>query len=111
MVMRVAVAVVIAGGAGIARADTWRGTAPFCDGSCLPGETQLATSSCGDGGCCWTGHKVLCSNAQPTCAALQTRTKCLGVVMICDNGHWVGGNDPSWVSCGSYACGVCLGFS
>jgi hypothetical protein len=94
-----------------ARADTWRGTAPFCNGQCQSGETQIATSNCGDGACCWTGHKVLCRNAQPTCAALQTKTACYGIVMICDNGHYVGGNDPSWVSCSKYACGMCFGFS
>jgi hypothetical protein len=110
-VLRLAAVVLLAMAAGAARADTWRGTAPFCDGSCLPGETQIATSSCGDGACCWTGNKVLCRNAQPTCAALQTRTACYGVVLVCDNGHYVGGNDPSWVSCSKYACGVCFGFS
>jgi hypothetical protein len=45
-------------------ADTWRGTAPFCAGQCLPGETQISTSSHGDGGQCWTGNKVICRNAQ-----------------------------------------------
>ncbi len=93
-----------------ARADTWRGTAPFCDGECQKGETQIATSNCGNGACCWTGHKVLCRNSQPTCAALQTNTACYGIVMICDNGHYVDGSNSSWVSCSKYACGMCFGF-
>lgn len=101
----------VLGVAGAARADTWRGTAPFCDGSCNPGETQISTSNCGDGACCWTGHKVLCRNAEPTCYSGQTRTSCYGVVLVCQNGHYVGGNDPSWVTCSTYACGVCFGFS
>jgi hypothetical protein len=109
--LRLLAAALLAIAAGAARADTWRGTAPFCDGSCNPGETQVATSSCGDGACCWTGHKVLCRNSQPTCAAVQTKTSCYGVVLVCDSGHYVGGNDPSWVSCAKYACGVCFGFS
>jgi len=36
----------------IAKADTWRGTAPFCSGSCLSGEEEVARSNCGDGACC-----------------------------------------------------------
>lgn len=94
-----------------AYADTWRGTAPFCNGECNPGETPIATSNCGDGACCWTGHKVLCRNSQPTCAATQTNTACYGIILVCDNGHYVGGNQPSWVSCAKYACGMCFGFS
>ena len=93
-----------------ARADTWRGTAPFCNGQCQAGETQVATSNCGDGACCWTGHKVLCRNSTPTCQALQTKTACYGIIMICDNGHYVGGYEPAWVSCAKYACGLCIGF-
>lgn len=95
---------------GAASADTWRGTAPFCDGKCLPGETQIKRDDCGNGACCWTGHKVLCKNSNPTCEAKQTQTKCYGVVKICDNGHFVGGFPPVWVSCAKYACGMCFGF-
>lgn len=93
------------------RADTWRGTAPFCSGECLPGETQVGTSNCGNGACCWTGQKVLCKNKEPSCAAQQTNTACYGIIMVCDNGHYVGGNPPSWVSCSKYVCGMCFGFS
>lgn len=93
-----------------AGADTWRGTAPFCSGKCLPGETQIAKGKCGDGACCWTGQKVLCKNSNPTCQASQTQTSCYGVLMMCDNGHFVGGNPPVWVSCAKYACGMCFGF-
>lgn len=102
---------IIAPMAATAKADTWRGTAPFCNGQCLPGETQIATSNSGDGATCWTGQKVLCRNASPTCAALQTKAACYGIIMICDNGHYVGGYPPSWVSCSKYACGMCFGFS
>jgi Tachylectin len=95
-----------------ASADTWRGTAPFCAGECLPGETQISTSSHGDGGQCWTGNKVLCRNAQPTCQALQTNTSCKGVVMICDNGFYTQTtNTPEWHSCSKYACGGCIGWT
>src|SRR5262249_26278729 len=72
-----------AGGGTVVLADTWRGTAPFCDGQCLPGEEQIGTSNCGDGGCCWTGHKVLCRNRQPTCQGTQTNTSCYGILMVC----------------------------
>jgi hypothetical protein len=43
-----------------AKADIWRGTAPFCQGKCLPGEKVVKKSNCGNGGCCWSGSKVLC---------------------------------------------------
>ena len=89
-------------------ANTWRGTAPFCNGQCQSGERQLATSKCGDGGCCWTGQKALCSNSTPLCASLQTHTQCFGVVLICQNGHYEAASQ--WVTCSQYACGACLGF-
>jgi len=91
-----------------ARADTWRGTAPFCDGQCLAGETQKGVSDSGDGGYCITGHKVLCGNAAPTCPVRETNTACYGVVMICDNGFYESPTQ-NWHSCSSYACGACLG--
>jgi hypothetical protein len=94
--------------ASVSRADTWRGTAPFCDGECLPGEVEIARSSSGNGGTCWTGTKVLCRNAQPTCQALQTKTSCYGVVMVCDNGYY--SLPDVWNSCSKYACGACFGF-
>ena len=102
-----------------ANADTWRGTAPFCNGSCLPGETVKGTSKSGDGATCVTGHKVLCGNAQ-NCPARDSNTSCYGVVEICDDGYYGGpDNNPSpdsqsnapqnaWHSCSKYACGVCL---
>ena len=91
-------------------ADTWRGTAPFCDGKCNPGERQIGVSSCGDGACCLTGHKALCSNNTQGCLVKETLTACYGVVMVCDNGHYLDLNQ-NWQSCGKYVCGVCLGFS
>ena len=30
----------------------WSGTAPFCAGSCMPGENTCAWDQCGDGECC-----------------------------------------------------------
>jgi len=98
-----------AGGGAVQLADTWRGTAPFCDGQCLPGEQQIATSNCGDGACCWTGHKVLCRNAQPTCQATQTNTSCYGIFLVCDNGSY--DYRGVWTSCSKYVCGLCFGFS
>lgn len=84
--------------ASIVAADTWRGTAPFCDGKCLPGEATIAVSDWGDGGYCITGKKVLCGNRSTTCNPRDsTEATCYGVVMVCDNG------------CSSYACGPCLG--
>jgi hypothetical protein len=90
-------------------ADTWRGTAPFCDGQCLPGEQQIGTSNCGDGACCWTGHKVLCRNSQPTCQGTQTNTSCYGIFLVCDNGSY--DYRGVWTSCSKYLCGLCFGFS
>ena len=109
--VRMAVVAFIVLGATAAQADTWRGTAPFCEGRCLPGETQVASSNCGNGACCWSGRKVLCRNDAPTCTGRQTKTSCKGVVMICDNGFYeVGPEPPVWRSCAKYACGVCFGF-
>ena len=100
---------VVAIGGEVEPADTWRGTAPFCDGQCLPGEEQIATSNCGDGACCWTGHKVLCRNRQPTCQATQTNTSCYGIFLVCDNGSY--DYRGVWTSCSKYVCGLCFGFS
>lgn len=92
----------------VVHADTWRGTAPFCDGKCLPGEQEIARSTSGDGGQCWSGYKVLCRNQAPTCYAGQTNTHCYGVVLVCDNGSY--DHTGVWHSCSSYACGACFGF-
>ena len=93
----------------LAKADTWRGTAPFCDGQCLPNEREVQRSECGDGGCCWTGSKALCANLEPTCTSAQTNVSCYGVVQVCDNGYY-SAPDNVWHSCSTYACGVCFGF-
>ena len=93
---------------GLAWADTWRGTAPFCDGECLRGEREIARSDWGDGGYCVTGSKALCTNSSRMCESTSTKAECYGVVMICENGS----NDQLsgvWKACNSYACGVCLG--
>lgn len=91
------------------QADTWRGTAPFCSGECKEGETAIRRDKSGDGAYCWTGTKVLCRNDEPQCNARQTKTRCYGVVMICDDGYyeWPG---EQWKSCNKYACGACFGF-
>jgi hypothetical protein len=94
----------------IANADTWRGTAPFCDGKCLAGETQMAINDTGDGGYCLTGHKVLCRNSQPTCVPRQTITTCYALVDVCDNG-FCEATTSTWHSCDKFACGVCFGKS
>ncbi len=93
-----------------ARADTWRGTAPFCAGKCNKGEIQKGVSDSGDGGYCVTGHKALCGTASPLCKITQTNFDCFGVVEVCDNGS---SEPPSqaWHSCGKYVCGACFGFS
>ena len=44
---------------------TWKGTAPFCTSSACtwPGWLQFSSNSyakCGDGACCWIGHKRKC---------------------------------------------------
>lgn len=88
-------------------ADVWRGTAPFCEGECLTGERQLQVSDWGDGGYCVTGHKVLCSNASPTCPITQTNAECYGVVKICENGS--PDQTGHFRACTSYACGMCFG--
>jgi hypothetical protein len=92
-------------GGAVELADTWRGTAPFCDGECLPGEEEVERSECGDGSCCWTGTKVLCRNSNPTCIVTQTNTECVGPLMICDNGSY--DYRGVWTSCARYLCGIC----
>ena len=94
-----------------ANADTWRGTAPVCEGECLPGEQQVRRSNCGDGSCCWTGSKALCRNSAPTCQALQTNVACKGVLLLCDNGFYTQStNQPDWHSCSLHVCGACIGW-
>lgn len=96
-----------------ARAGTWRGTAPFCAGQCLPGEREVQRSDRGDGAVCWTGSKVLCEGRipTPTCLPVQTNVACKGVVLTCDNGFYTQTtNQPDWHSCSTYACGACLGW-
>ena len=43
----------------------WHGTAPFCNGQCVPSCGSIpdcwAQSACGNGKRCWTGNKVLCA--------------------------------------------------
>ena len=89
-------------------ADTWRGTAPFCAGSCEQGERQIGVSDYGDGGYCVTGHKVLCTSSNQSCKATETKATCFGVVMICQNGYQETLNQV-WHTCGTYACGLCIG--
>jgi hypothetical protein len=91
-----------------AHGDTWRGTAPFCAGSCLRGEVQIGISDTGGGGYCVTGHKVLCRNSEPTCPVRQTNFDCYGAVKVCDNGYYEAPSS-AWRSCGTYVCGLCLG--
>lgn len=91
--------------------ETWRGTAPFCEGRCLPGEKEVRRSKCGDGSCCWTGSKALCRGSAPTCQALQTNVACKGVVLLCDNGFYTQKtNVHEWHSCSKSVCGACIGW-
>src|SRR4051812_23611174 len=81
------------------RADTWRGTAPFCRGRCLPGETQIEASKFGTGGRCLTGQKVLCRNTAPVCIAQETKVLwCVGVIEFCEVGYYEVGY--GWKGCG-----------
>jgi hypothetical protein len=89
-----------------AAADTWRGTAPFCNGRCLSGEVEITRSKAGNGAPCWTGTKALCANSDPLCIPRETQVKCVALVLICDNGYLAHGD--RWVSCATYACGACL---
>jgi hypothetical protein len=94
-----------------AKADTWRGTAPFCDGNCRPGEQELQRSKTGDGARCVTGTKVLCRNSDPSCLVRQTNTECKGVALICDNGVYTLINGQiTWNSCSRHLCGACVGW-
>ena len=51
----------------------WKGTSPFCRGSCNDCSTGddcvINDNKCGDGARCWTGHKVLCGRTQSTSMA------------------------------------------
>lgn len=107
-VLHLLLVAMVAGLVPIARADTWRGTAPFCNGKCLKGERNAGTSDYGDGGYCVTGHKVLCTNAQAQCRANETLARCYGVVEICENGYQEQLNQV-WHTCNTYGCGVCIG--
>jgi hypothetical protein len=90
-------AIGVLSGTSAAHADTWRGTAPFCSGKCLPGEQEIARSKTGDGSSCWSGHKVLCRNMEQSCIPNDPpTTECDVFVLVCDNG------------CSSYACGACI---
>lgn len=91
-------------------ADTWRGTAPFCDGECKPGEEEIRRDKSGNGARCWTGTKALCRNAETLCEPRQTRTSCYGLIMVCDDGYYRFPDEDEWESCSKYACGVCFGF-
>jgi len=102
----VAIGVLVA--PGLVRADTWRGTAPFCDGHCLGGEEQIGLSDYGDGGYCVTGHKALCRNSSQGCKPTESRATCYGVVMVCENGFQESLNQV-WHTCTTYACGMCIG--
>jgi len=93
---------------GSLKADTWRGTAPFCDGKCQGGEETIAVSDYGDGGYCVTGKKVLCRNASQSCKPTHTKATCYGVVMVCENGFQETLNQV-WHTCTTYACGACFG--
>ena len=75
----------------------WYGTAPSCDGECPFGMRQTRTSDCGDGRCCWTGHKVYCECIDDPggCDAVW-----IGHAPFCDPGScpdgWHEGGQSDW---------------
>jgi hypothetical protein len=92
----------------------WDGTAPFCSGSCPSGCRTVARSNCGNGACCWTGHKALCQccSGPGPCTPTQTATSCYGVVLVCKNQQvTLTFQGPVTTTCSTYACGICFGFS
>jgi hypothetical protein len=92
----------------------WDGTAPFCDGSCPSNCRTLGTSDTGNGGSCWSGSKALCDCcAGPgPCNPTETITACYGLVLICKNIELVfGPTGQQSITCSSYACGACVGFT
>ncbi|SPJ74776.1 uncharacterized protein FTOL_04507 [Fusarium torulosum] len=100
----------------IADCQYWVGTAPFCDGSCPSNCRTVATSNSGNGGSCWTGYKALCNccagPATGPCTPTQTETACYGVVLVCKNVMLVfGPNGEQSITCSTYVCGACIGFS
>jgi len=42
----------------------WFGRSPFCAGDCPSGWVFDQKSKCGDGACCWQGHKNRCCQTQ-----------------------------------------------
>ena len=101
-------------GKAIADCQYWDGTAPFCDGSCPPNCRTVGTSNTGNGGSCWTGSKALCDccPGPGPCTPTETETACYGVVLVCKNVEhvFISGGDQT-ITCSTYACGVCFGFS
>jgi len=84
----------------VAFADTWRGTAPFCDGSCRSDEIEIKRSSSGNGSSCWSGSKVLCRKKDseklpttatppvqpPTAPPVMPPSICLVMPCVCTTG-------------------------
>jgi hypothetical protein len=101
-------------GKAIADCQYWDGTAPFCDGSCPGNCLTIATSNSGNGASCWTGSKALC-NCCPgpgPCTPTETETGCYGIVLICKNVELIfGSGGQQSITCSTYVCGLCLGFS
>ncbi|KAK6363139.1 hypothetical protein TWF730_000588 [Orbilia blumenaviensis] len=99
----------------------WEGTAPFCNSNCPAtknGRTCKGTgtfSSSGNGGSCWSGKKQICEccggapapPADPACLnPRSTKTKCVGVVLICSN--IAVDRTGKEITCSTYACGACF---
>ena len=93
----------------------WFGRAPFCNGSCPSGWTQIRTDRSGDGATCWTGEKVLCEDCSqqqetPECgpSAFVQRT-CVGFLLICQNVNPLNGLMCPCEACGpAHLCGLCF---
>lgn len=101
-------------GKALADCQYWDGTAPFCHGSCPSNCRTAATSNSGNGASCWIGHKTLCDccPGPGPCTPTQTETACYGIFLICKNVELIfGWNGEQKITCSTYECGFCFGFS
>ena len=99
---------------------TWRGSAPFCGGSCQSNEVEVASDTAADGHTCWTGHKNLCcrkeasdtdaqkcewQGAAPICATWNILTVILNNPLLYYNSHSCPSDFPVKQTTGKYGYG------